>query len=175
MVTTRLDFWYKQNANGFYDSPRPQKEFTIRSCGREEWIKFRKYHYLNTEIASACQCYGLFDANNDIIGFMGVLHQPHGINKKIKRVSRLVILPDYQGIGLGSKFLNEIAKIYVNNGYDFSIKTSAKNLINSLKKQNNWCLISYGISNCTSNKSAIDYKRSSLRNNCKTASFFYKK
>ena len=41
--------------------------------------------------------------------------------------------------------------------------------------KNNWCLISYGISNCTSNKSAIDYKRSSLRNNCKTASFFYKK
>lgn len=106
---------------------------------------------------------------------MGVLHQPHGINKKIKRVSRLVILPDYQGIGLGSKFLNEIAKIYVNNGYDFSIKTSAKNLINSLRKQNDWCLISYGISNCTSNKNAIDYKRSSLRNNCKTASFFYKK
>lgn len=67
---------------------------------------------MSKEIASACICYGLYD-NNNIIGFCAVLHQPHPINKKLKRVSRLVILPDYQGIGLGTKFLNEIAKIYI--------------------------------------------------------------
>jgi GNAT superfamily N-acetyltransferase len=116
----------------------------------------------------------LYDKNN-IIGFIGVLHQPHGVNKKIKRVSRLVILPDYQGIGLGTKFLNIIAKHYVKMGFDFSIKTSAKNLINALKRSENWVFTSYGKSNCASVKSAIDYKRKSLRKDSKTASFFYKK
>lgn len=106
---------------------------------------------------------------------MGVLHQPHGINKKIKRVSRLVILPDYQGIGLDTKFLEIVAQHYIKQGFDFSIKTSAKNLIYSLKKSKNWCFLSYSKNNCLSMASAIDYKRKSLRTECKTASFFYKK
>lgn len=105
---------------------------------------------------------------------MAVLHQPHGINKKIKRVSRIVILPDYQGIGLGYKFLTNVAKIYYNSGYDFSIVTSAKNFILKLKNSNNWVCIRYGTNKCRSEKSKIDKNRKSTRSNCKTASFFYK-
>ena len=70
---------------------------------------------MNTELASACVCYGLYDEGT-IIAFMGVLHQPHGKNAKLKRVSRLVVLPDYQGIGIGYLFLTEIAKQYVSQG-----------------------------------------------------------
>ena len=112
-------------------------------------------------------CYGLYDENK-IIGFIGVIHQP-STNKKIKRVTRLVILPDYQGIGLGTKFLNAIAEEYIKNSYDFSIVTSAKNLIYSLSKSPKWCLIRYS-------------KAKENQNNGKwvtrkvyTASFFYKK
>ena len=111
--------------------------------------------------------------NDNIIGFCGVLHQPHGKNKKLKRCSRLVILPDYQGIGLGTKFLNEIAKYYSNMGYDFTIVTSAKNMIMALRKSSKWTMIRYSVNKCTSNKSVIDNNRSSMRNNCKTASFMY--
>lgn len=86
----------------------------------------------------------------------------------------MVILPDYQGIGLGTKFLDFIAKYYTQKGFDFSIKTSAKNLIKSLQKRNDWCFASYGKNGCSSQKNAIDYNRKSLRTECKTASFFYK-
>lgn len=104
---------------------------------------------------------------------MGVLHQPHGVTKNIKRCSRLVILPDYQGIGLGTKFLDCIASMYVKRGYKFSIVTSAKNMIYALNKSKNWLIIRYSRNRCASKKSAIDYKRESMRGNCKTASFFY--
>ncbi len=87
----------------------------------------------------------------------------------------MVILPDYQGIGLGTKFLKVIAKHFTKQGFDFSIKTSAKNLINALKKSDDWCFVSYGKSNCACKTSAIDYKRKSLRTDAKTASFFFKK
>lgn len=106
---------------------------------------------------------------------MGVLHQPHGVNKKIKRVCRLVVLPDYQGVGIATRFLKAIAQHYTKMGYDFSIVTSAKNLIYALNKSNEWLLQRYSANNCSSNKSAIDYKRKSMRSQCKTASFFYKK
>ena len=104
---------------------------------------------------------------------MGVLHQPHSSNKKIKRVSRLVILPDYQGIGLGYKFLNSVAKKYSQYGYDFSIVTSAKNLIMKLYESNYWRLNRLSITKSSSSKDALDFKRSSIRAKCKTASFFY--
>lgn len=121
----------------------------------------------------SAKCFGLYDENK-IIGFMGVLHQPHYINKKLKRVTRLVILPDYQGVGLGVKFLNEIAKYYNKLGFDFSIVTSAKNLISALSRNDKWLLFRYGKQrNVAKRTSKIDRFRE-LRK-CITASFVYKK
>lgn len=117
-------------------------------------------------------CFGLYD-RDDIIAFCAVLHQPHGKIKNLKRCSRLVVLPDYQGIGLGTRFLTQIADYYNSMHYEFSIVTSAKNMILALKKSKQWKMIRYSVSRCSSNKSAIDYKRKTLRNNCKTASFIY--
>lgn len=129
---------------------------------------------MNEDLPSSARCFGVYEENT-IVAFMGVLHQPHGVNKRIKRVCRLVVLPDYQGIGIATKFLEIIAKYYTKKGYDFSIVTSAKNLIYALKKNNKWTLIRYSSSSCSSCKSAIDYNRKSIRKNCKTASFFFKK
>lgn len=139
-------------------------------CGREEWAKFRRYHYLNTELPSQAICYGLYD-NDNIVGFLAVIHQPSK-NVKIKRVTRLVILPDYQGIGLGTKFLNIMADYYSSMGYDFSIVTSAKNLIYSLKKSDKWCCNRYSIQKANN---SIESLNRTTRTKCKTASFFYKK
>ena len=144
----------------------------MRQCGRGEWQKFRRYHYLNEDLSDAAICYGLYD-DEIIIGFCAVLHQPHRV-KNLKRCSRIVILPDYQGIGLGTQFLNIIADYYKHKGYQFSIVTSAKNMVYALMRSNKWTLIRYSSSRPSNNKNAIDYKRDTLRTQCKTASFFYK-
>lgn len=115
-------------------------------------------------------CFGLYDGD-EIVGFCGVLHQPHGKNSKLKRVSRLVILPDYQGIGLGTKFLNIVAEYFTEQGYDFRIVTSAKNMINALNNSPRWHLVRWGVNKCVSKKSKIDGDRTSMRNNCKTGGF----
>lgn len=72
-----------------------------------------------------------------------MIHYPHPKNKKIKKVTRLVILPDYQGIGLGTRFLESVADLYPNN--DFMITTSAKNLIHALNKNKSWILKRHSI------------------------------
>lgn len=127
---------------------------------------------MNTEISDSSVCYGLYDAET-IIGFMAVLHQPNARNKMIKRVSRLVILPDYQGIGLGTAFLNFVARFYKEQSYDFSIITSAKNMIMSLRKSKLWAMTQHSVVKPSPQKNALDYNRGSLRNNVKTASFFF--
>lgn len=127
---------------------------------------------MNTNIANACVCYGLYD-NDNIVGFCGVLHQPHSKNTKLKRVSRLVILPDYQGIGLGTKFLNVIAEHYKQMGYDFRIVTSAKNMIHALNNSDKWKMIRWSVNKCSSSKNKIDGNRKSMRTDCMTGGFRY--
>lgn len=156
----------------FWDCPQPQKQFEVRKCGRSEWTKFRKYHYLSSDLSTAAVCYGLFD-NDDIIGFCGVLHQPHSKNKMLKRVSRLVILPDYQGIGLATKFLDVIARHYTKQGFTFTIVTSAKNMIYALHKSSKWKMTRWSVNKTNNAKSKIDYRRKSARTDCKTGGFRY--
>lgn len=122
-------------------------------------------------MSSAAQCFGLYAESGEIVGFLAVLHQPHGVSKKIKRVTRLVILPDYQGVGIGRKFVNAVGDLYLAEGYRFHIVTSAKNMIAALRKDPSWSLRAYEASQCNSSKSSIDCKRKTMRNNCKVARF----
>ena len=119
-------------------------------------------------MSNSAQCYGVYD-NDEIVAFIGVIHFPHPKNKKIKKVTRLVVLPDYQGIGLGVAFLNTVAEIY--KDYDFRIQTSAKNLIYALNKHKNWRMDKFKRS-----KMPVDLKeamKKSFRGHVKTASFIY--
>ena len=125
---------------------------------------------MNTDLPSASVCFGLYDAES-IVGFCAVLHQPHSQNAKLKRCSRLVILPDYQGIGLGTQFLNIVADYYKRLGFDFRIVTSAKNMIHALNKSNKWKMVRWSVNRCNSNKSKIDGNRKSMRNNCMTGGY----
>lgn len=121
---------------------------------------------MSSDLSHSAQCYGLYDCD-EIVAFIGVIHFPHPNNKKIKKVTRLVVLPDYQGIGLGVAFLNAVAEIY--KDYDFRITTSAKNLIHALNKHKNWRLDNYGRSKMPSLKGM----EKTFRGHVKTASFIY--
>lgn len=98
---------------------------------------------MNHSAPKSAKWFGLYD-DRKIVAILGVIHSPHPINKKMKRVTRMVVLPDYQGIGIGTKFLDAIAAYYSWQGFDFSITTSARNLVQSLCKNEDWALGSYG-------------------------------
>lgn len=127
---------------------------------------------MNTEISTASQCYGLYDEDK-IIGFCAVIHQPHPKRTNLKRIHRLVILPDYQGIGLGVRFLNFVAQIFHEQGYAVSIVTSAKNMIYGLNKNAKWVCMRKGHSPTTSPTANAALKKS-LRRKVVTCTFKYK-
>ena len=115
---------------------------------------------------------------------MAILHQPTKQRLDLKRVSRLVVLPDYQGIGIGRMFLDAIAEMYVAEGHMFEIKTSARNLIGSLRSHPEskfaeiqaggalWRAASWGFNTDvrTSKTAKVKYKD---RSRVKTATFVY--
>lgn len=122
---------------------------------------------------AAAKCYGLYD-NNNLVGFCAVIHFPHPKNPKIKHIHRLVIHPDYQGIGLGKKLLNCVANLYSQKGFDVAIITSAKNLILGLQKDKNWICTHYGKFKID-NRTADPGLKNSSSENRRTASFLWRK
>lgn len=84
--------------------------------------------------------------------------------KKIRRVHRLVVLPDFQGIGIGTKLLERVGKYYTNHKYSFSIVTSNPALNHALDKRS-WRMVSKGRkSQKDSNDNMPSFKRSTREN-----------
>ena len=103
------------------------------------WDLFRKYHYLNHSLNhSATEFVGYID--NHPCVFCAVLHFPHPKVNNFKRITRLVVLPDYQGIGIGKRFLDYISKYFTKDGFRLIITTTTPALINTFQKDNNWKL-----------------------------------
>ena len=67
------------------------------------------------------------------VGFCAVLHFPHPSSDKIKKISRIVVLPDYQGIGIGKVLINYVGEYYSSLGFKLTITTSHPSINKSLK------------------------------------------
>ena len=122
---------------------RPEIKFNIyKAKDKSIWGMFAKHHYLSHSHNNAAHCY-IATINDEIAGFLSVLHLPNK-DPRIKKVHRLVILPDYQGAGFGIKFLNEIGEIYKKGKWRFTITTSSPSLIFTLKNNILWRCNSIG-------------------------------
>jgi GNAT superfamily N-acetyltransferase len=66
------------------------------------------------------------------------------MRKGWKRIHRLVVLPDYQGIGIGVKFINEVSKYYIDKGFDMNLTTTTPALVYALARSKKWVLIRKG-------------------------------
>lgn len=72
------------------------------------------------------------------IAFCGVIHFPHHHIKNLKKISRLVVLPDFQGFGFGKILSNFVGEFYVSKGFDLRISTSNPSIIYSFNRDKNW-------------------------------------
>jgi GNAT superfamily N-acetyltransferase len=88
---------------------------------------FRQYHYLNGMLPLTARCYAAVYRDKPI-AFIAVVHIHMRTN--YYRVSRLVVLPDYQGIGIGKHLLNFVAELYTSQiSLPFYLVTSNPQLV----------------------------------------------
>lgn len=99
---------------------------------------------MNTKLNPTAQCY-VGVVNGRLACFTGVISMP--LHAQVKRIHRLVVLPEFQGIGLGTSFVEEIARVYAIKGWDVVLTTSTPALTYSLNRNDNWQLISKGRTN----------------------------
>lgn len=86
---------------------RPTIEVEISRVKYEAWRLFAPFHYLTPELNHAARCYGLF-VGDRITSFAGLLHRPHAKVRDITGISRVVTLPDWQGLGLAMVLLDTL-------------------------------------------------------------------
>jgi ABC-type lipoprotein export system ATPase subunit/GNAT superfamily N-acetyltransferase len=117
---------------------RPNIKLSIFRCKYETWNLFKRHHYLTDELNKAAKCF-LIMWNDKPIAFVGVLPFPHGSLKNAFRISRLVVLPDFQGLGVGFAVLNYVCSLYKSIGCRMFIKTSNPGLGEKLvSSPNQW-------------------------------------
>ena len=134
------------------------------------WNIFKKYHYLGHNHNYVARVFIGFIENNPV-AFCSVLPFPHPIVKNTKRTHRLVVLPDYQGVGIGGKLHDTIANYFYNISYDYIITTSSPQLIKSLKLSKNW--LTTRIGRVAGQNKGLSNKTNSSRNRI-TCAFKYR-
>jgi len=117
--------------------PRPPISIEIFGCDRTVWPAFRRYHYLSADLASAAQCFAM-TADGTLCGFATYLHQPHAKVRNIKIAHRLVILPDFQGLGLGPIFAEWLGGYLRERGYRLHFAISQPVLIRAFTRSPRW-------------------------------------
>jgi GNAT superfamily N-acetyltransferase len=101
---------------------------------------FRQYHYLNGSLGAGVRCYPAVYQDKPV-AFVAVACVR--MKTKYYRVSRLVVLPDYQGIAVGKQLLNFVAKLYTSQtNLPFRILTSNPQIIHG--SLGNWKVIRFG-------------------------------
>jgi ABC-type lipoprotein export system ATPase subunit/GNAT superfamily N-acetyltransferase len=116
---------------------QPKIELSIVRCRYETWSLFKQHHYLTDELNKAAINY-LILWNDAPIGFVGVLPFPGVGDEKTRRISRIVVLPDFQGLGLGKKILNYISSLYAADKSTMYIRTMSPALGLALANDKNW-------------------------------------
>lgn len=102
---------------------RPSITLTIRSTGPHYWDMFKKHHYLDTKMSRSGHYYvGLI--GDKPVAFHAVLHSTNRDIHSYWRGHRTVVLPEFQGMGIGTAFSDAIAEFYVSQGVRYFSKTA---------------------------------------------------
>jgi ABC-type iron transport system FetAB ATPase subunit len=118
---------------------RPALDIEIARVTHEAWDLFAPFHYLTAELHRAATCFVLF-VNNVPASFAGVLHRPHASALDIKGVSRLVTLPDYQGLGLAMILVDHLGAMYKTMKLRLHTYPAHPSLVRSFDNSPNWML-----------------------------------
>lgn len=90
---------------------RPELHCHITRVPYAAWGLFSRFHYLTADLHRAARCFVLF-VDNAPAAFAAALYRPHPKRDDIYGLSRGVVLPDYQGLGLIFALIDRLGAAY---------------------------------------------------------------
>ena len=149
---------------------RPKIHLSIHEVSRSYWQLFRKYHYLNSNILSSSKSYCAF-IDEKPVAFCSITRFVHGKVKNAMRGHRTVVLPDYQGLGIGVSLSDFVADLVLKSGERFISTTSSPAMIFFRKKSSKWRCTHIG--RCAPGSGSGEMSKTSSSSNRLTSSWEY--
>lgn len=140
---------------------RPELQGRIERIDRSNWHMFAPFHYMSAELSKSARCFGLF-VEDQLVGFAGVLPRAVSRDKNAGTacwgVSRLVVLPDYQGLGLAFILLKYLGALYKRAGRRLRIFPAHIGFIKSVLKNKDWACMQRGFRSVQGSTSTLHDK-----------------
>ncbi len=138
---------------------RPAIELEIVRCRRSAWQLFARHHYLSGALPRYARCFmalwqgepAAFCASVSLIG-----------RKNRWRISRIVTLPDFQGMGIGTAVAEAVAELHLAEGHRMNITTSHPAMIAHCRRSPAWKCVGVKKTGSHDSKRFITNYRSSL-------------
>ncbi len=130
--------WVLDMANGAVSRRslrRPPIELRIVRSDARAWPLFARHHYLRGDLPKSVRCF-LAVWNDEPVAFCAVMSLMGFVGRR--RVCRIVTLPDYQGIGIGSAFLEAVGEIHREQHLRLNITTSHPSMIGHCGHSKKW-------------------------------------
>lgn len=135
------DWVYDVTADQFHRGRlrRPPINIQIEQCHHSAWRIFKEHHYLTGEINKAARCFVAF-VNGDPAAFCSVLPFPHPKLKGAWKEHRTVVLPDYQGVGLGNRLSETVGDLLLSEGKRFISTTGHPAMVGYRCNSHRWLM-----------------------------------
>jgi energy-coupling factor transporter ATP-binding protein EcfA2 len=114
---------------------RPTIDVEITRCRVAAWSLFARHHYLSGSLAVGARCY-LATWNGEPVTFCATV--PIITRKNHRRFTRIVTLPDYQGMGIGMKVVAAVASLHRAEGLRINVTSSHPALIRHCRHSPLW-------------------------------------
>ena len=124
-------------------APRPSLDVSIYRVRSSCWPLFRPYHYMSADLVSNASCWVLAIADRPA-AFAAVIHFPHAVRRDIRRVHRVVTLPDWQGLGLGMILIGKLGAAYRCRQYELRIQTASAFFARTIDRSPDWQFVRRG-------------------------------
>lgn len=164
--------WVFDTATGQFQRrslrPRPSIKLEIHETGWEFWPAFERHHYLKLPLMMAATKY-VGVVNGQLVAHLGMTTRPGLIEA---RAARLVVMPEWQGVGIGIKFLNAICNRWLEGGNRYEkpmrtiFNTSHPGLVAALRRDPKWTQISATLHGDNRARNVVSLNESARRHGC---------
>lgn len=138
-------FDVSKNEFRWRNARRPEINIEIRRVKWNYWKYFKNYHYLSGEINKSSICFCAFINNRPVAFSSWISHFGSQGARKIKRAHRTVVIPDFQGIGIGNILSNYCASLFSALNFKVISTSSHPGFVKKRIASKNWVLHRLGI------------------------------
>lgn len=144
--------------------PRPRIDVDVWQTDWRYWPRFEPHHYLKAGPMPFAACY-VATVGDELVAHLGMSSKSLGGKRVEARACRLVVMPEWQGAGVGMRFLNHVCQRYLDGeghgrlagrALTTQFHTSHPGLCAALRRDRRWRQVSaalHGASKAASKRS----------------------